>query len=103
MPLVQTSQGQFQTFYKQGADHPEYQPDFVAEMKDAIYMLEHKASNQMTDSVVLAKKDVAIKWCKNATDYAVANGGKPWRYVLIPHNAIAVNMTLDGLAKQFGE
>jgi len=28
-------------------------------------------------------------------------GGKQWRYVLIPHNAIAVNMTLEGLAQRF--
>jgi type III restriction enzyme len=95
------AKGQFLIFYKQGADHPEYQPDFVAETKEAIYMLEPKASNQMTDAIVLAKKEAAVKWCKNASDYALANGGKPWRYVLIPHNAIAVNMTLDGLAAQF--
>lgn len=95
------AKGQFLIFYKQGADHPEYQPDFVAETKDAIYMLEPKASNQMTDPAVVAKKEAAIRWCKNASDYAIANGGKPWRYVLIPHNAIAVNMTLDGLAGQF--
>jgi len=31
------AKGQFQIFYKSGADHPEYQPDFVAETKDAIY------------------------------------------------------------------
>ncbi|OGT34888.1 MAG: type III restriction endonuclease subunit R [Gammaproteobacteria bacterium RBG_16_51_14] len=95
------AKGQFLIFYKQGADHPEYQPDFVAETNDAIYMLEPKASNQMADPIVLAKKEAAIRWCKNASDYAIANGGKPWRYVLIPHNAIAVNMTLDGLAGQF--
>ena len=96
------AKGQFQIFYKQGADHLEYQPDFVAETNDAIYMLEPKASNQMDDEIVLAKKEAAIKWCRNASDYAGTNGGKPWRYVLIPHNAIAQNMTLDGLAKQFG-
>jgi type III restriction enzyme len=95
------AKGQFQIFYKQGADHLEYQPDFVAEVNDAIYMLEPKASNQMTDSIVLAKKEAAIKWCKNASDYAATNGGKPWHYVLIPHSSIAVNMTLDGLARQF--
>lgn len=96
------AKGQFQIFYKQGANQLEYQPDFVAETKDAIYMLEPKASNQMEDATVLAKKEAAIKWCKNASDYAAANGGKPWRYVLIPHTAIAVNMTVDGLARQFG-
>ncbi len=93
------AKGQFQIFY--GSDHLEYQPDFVAETKDAIYMLEPKASNQMEDAIVLAKKEAAIKWCKNASDYAATNGGKPWRYVLIPHTAIAVNMTMDGLAGQF--
>jgi type III restriction enzyme len=56
----------------------------------------------MEDAIVLAKKEAAIKWCKNASDYAVANGGKPWCYVLIPHTAIAENMTVDGLAGQFG-
>ncbi|MBU6995586.1 DEAD/DEAH box helicase [Ferrovum myxofaciens] len=96
------AKGQFQIFYKQGADHPEYQPDFVAETDRTIYMLEPKASNQMEDAIVQAKKEAAIKWCRNASEYAFANGGKPWRYVLIPHNAIAVNMTLDGLARQFG-
>ena len=95
------AKGQFQIFYKQGANHLEYQPDFVAETKDAIYMLEPKASNQMDDAIVLAKKEAAIKWCKNASDYASANGGKPWRYVLIPHTVIAVNMTVDGLATQY--
>ena len=96
------AKGQFQIFYKQGAAPMEYQPDFVAETKDTIYMLEPKASNQMEDAIVLAKKEAAIKWCKNASDYAAANGGKPWRYVLIPHTAIAVNMTVDGLAGQYG-
>lgn len=96
------AKSQFQIFYKQGGNHLEYQPDFVAETKDAIYMLEPKASNQMEDEIVLAKKEAAIKWCKNASDYAAANGGKPWRYVLIPHTALAVNMTVDGLAGQFG-
>jgi len=97
------AKGQFQIFYKQGANHLEYQPDFVAETKDMKYMLEPKASNQMTDPVVLTKKEAAIKFCKNASDYAAANGGKPWCYVMIPHNAIAVNMTLDGLVRQFEE
>ncbi len=96
------AKGQFQIFYKQGANQLEYQPDFVAETKGVIYMLEPKASNQMEDEAVLAKKEAAIKWCKNASDYAAANGGKPWRYVLIPHTAIAVNMTVEGLAGQFG-
>ena len=61
-----------------------------------------KASNQMEDSVVLAKKEAAVKWCANASNHAHSYGGKPWRYVLIPHNEIATNMTLDALATRFG-
>lgn len=93
--------GQFQIFYKLGADHKEYQPDFVAETNDGIYMLEAKAANQMNDSEVLAKRDAAVKWCRQASDYADSYGGKKWTYVLIPHDAIAANMTLAGLGRQY--
>ncbi len=95
------AKGQFQIYYRQGADNPEYQPDFVAEAKDTIYMLEPKMKSEMTDAIVLAKRDVAVAWCKRATDYAEKHGGKPWEYALIPHDAIAENMTLKGLAGQF--
>jgi type III restriction enzyme len=94
------AKGQFQIFYKLGADNPEYQPDFIAETKDRIFMIESKASNQMTDLEVLAKRDAAISWCKHASDYARAHGGKTWTYHLIPHDVIAENMTLEGLAKR---
>jgi type III restriction enzyme len=50
---------------------------------------------------VLAKKDAAIRWCKRASEHAKTHGGKPWKYLLIPHDAIAENMTLTGLASQF--
>jgi type III restriction enzyme len=55
----------------------------------------------MNDHIVLAKKDAAVKWCDLATNYNGQNGGKPWRYALIPHDAIADNMTLAGLVGQF--
>ncbi len=97
------AKGQFQIYYKQGADHPEYQPDFVAETADCIYMLEPKAKNEMGDAVVLAKRDVAVTWCRQASDHAATCGGKSWQYALIPHDAIAENMTLRGLAGQFAE
>lgn len=93
--------GQFQIFYKSGTDHPEYVPDFVAETDACIYLLEPKARNDMTDADVLAKKDAAVRWCVHASTHAQKNGGKPWKYLLIPHDAITDNMTLSGLASQF--
>jgi type III restriction enzyme len=81
----------------QQSDHPESQPDFVAEAADAIYMLGQKAKNQMGDPEVLAKQDAAIKWCERASAHAATCGGKPWRYALIAHDRIAANMTIAGL------
>jgi type III restriction enzyme len=95
------AKGQFQIFYKTGADYLEYQPDFVAETSDCIYMLEPKAANQMNEPEVLAKRDAAAKWCEHATGHAITYGGKLWKYVLIPHDAIADNMTMRGLADRF--
>ena len=92
------AKGQFQIYYKSGADHLEYQPDFVAETQDTIYMLEPKARNEMIAPDVLAKKEVAVQWCQHASDHAKTCGGKPWQYLLIPHDVIAENMNLAGLA-----
>ncbi len=93
--------GQLQIFYKRGADHQEYQPDFIAETTDTIYMLEPKAANQMSDDEVLAKQNAAYNWCCHASDHAKSYGGKPWKYLLIPHDAIAENMTLKGLEGKY--
>jgi type III restriction enzyme len=95
------AKGQFLIFYKSGADHPEYQPDFVAEAKEYIYMLEPKMATQMKDADVLAKRDSAVKWCKNASDHARTYDGKQWKYLLIPHDVIAENMTLEFLARKY--
>lgn len=98
---MRPAKGQFQMFYRSGNDHLEYQPDFVAETADGILMLEPKMATQMQDKDVLAKRDVAIQWCGWATEHAKTYGGKPWQYALIPHDAIAENMTLDFLLKQY--
>ncbi|MGB5070337.1 MAG: DEAD/DEAH box helicase family protein [Flavobacteriales bacterium] len=94
-------QGQFQIFYKKGHEQHPYIPDFIAETKDHIYMLEPKKEKDMTDPEVLSKKDAAEKWCALATEHATANGGKPWTYALIPHDVIMENMSLEGLVKKY--
>lgn len=66
-------------------------------------MLEPKAKNQMDDADVLAKKEAAVKWCEQASAHAATYGGKLWKYALIPHDAIAGNMTLAGLVSRFGD
>ena len=72
-------------------------PPFLVGFWRRIYI-----ANPMKDGEVLAKRDVAEQWCRHASDHAASHGGKPWTYVLIPHDAIAENMTLAGLARQYG-
>ncbi|MFT6182231.1 MAG: type III restriction enzyme [Akkermansiaceae bacterium] len=62
-------------------------------------MLEPKAKNMMSDPDVLAKKEAAEKWCKNASEHTAKHSGKPWHYRLIPHDTIAENMSIDMLGK----
>jgi type III restriction enzyme len=95
------ARGQFQIVYKSGANHLEYQPDFVAETDDTIYMLEPKARNELDDQEVLEKQAMAVTWCQHASTHTASYGGKPWQYVLIPHDVIAENMTLKGLVSQY--
>ena len=95
------AKGQFQIFYKSGADHLEYQPDFVAETDSVIYMLEPKARGELTEASVLAKKEAAVKWCQRASGHSATCRGKRWQYALIPHDAITENVTLEWLGENF--
>lgn len=92
------AKGQFQIFYRDGAEHAEYVPDFVAETETSLLLLEPKATNQIDAATVSAKAAVAETWCLNASRHAAEHGGKPWGYALLPHDVIAENMSLDGLA-----
>jgi type III restriction enzyme len=64
--------------------------------------MEPKARNEINDPEVLAKRDAAVQWCKHASNYAASYSGKPWRYLLIPHDVITDNMTIEGLSSHFG-
>jgi type III restriction enzyme len=50
---------------------------------------------------VQSKKGAAVQWCSHATRHAMSNGGKPWKYLLIPHDIITENMTIAGLTSSF--
>lgn len=89
------SRGNFRIRY--GAES-EYEPDFVVETATTRYLCEPKAENEMSDEVVQAKAAAAVEWCEHATKV----GGKPWKYLLIPHSAIDEAQTIEGLANKFG-
>jgi type III restriction enzyme len=95
------AKGQFQIYYKEGVEHPEYVPDFIAETKDVVLMVETKSQAEMADATVQAKADAAIKWCENAGDYLQRNGGKPWKYLLVPHDEVKENFQLADYVQKF--
>ena len=78
-----------------------YEPDFIFETKSKIYMVEVKRSDQTEEETVLAKKLAAERYCKHASEYTSANGGKPWKYILIPHNAIDKTTSVDFLTSRY--
>ncbi len=95
------AKGQFKIYYKDGAEHPEYVPDFVAETEGYVVMVETKSHAEMADAKVQAKADAAIKWCENASDYLLKNGGKAWQYLLIPHDEVKENFQLGDYVRKF--
>ena len=99
--------GQFNIYYRSGASQPEYIPDFVAQLPDMVLLIETKkaqevAAAQESETDVKAKAEQATLWCKHASDYAKTVGGKPWKYLLVPHDAVAANVTLENLVARYG-
>jgi len=98
--------GQFNIYYRAGVNQPEYIPDFVVALEDITLMIETKKAREVTEAQeseteVKAKADQAVIWCKNASNYAAVVGGKPWAYLLVPHDAVAQNITLAALRMRF--
>lgn len=89
--------GQFRI---EDADGTPYHPDFVVETANAKLIVEPKQRSALNDPHVLRKADAAVLWC-HVANQALPEGEKPWRYVLVPHDAINGSATLAGLIAQF--
>jgi type III restriction enzyme len=93
--------GQLNIYYQAGPNKPEYVPDFVAATADLNLIIETKAAKDMDATDVKAKASAAEEWCKNASAYYGENGGKPWKYLLVPHDIVASSATLSMLVSRF--
>ena len=78
-----------------------YEPDFVVETAEAIYMIEPKSKDKMSDADVIQKADAAKTYCKYATEHNLEHGGKPWYYLLIPHDDINTSTSLNYLISKY--
>lgn len=90
---------QFNIYYGRPAKY--YNPDFIVETPDYIAMVETKKLDDVDSEIVQNKAKSATNYCKNATEYNKQVGGKPWRYALIPHDQVKLNMSLKHLIDQF--
>lgn len=90
--------GQLKIYY----GHSEvYNPDFVVETKTQKYICEIKNKDEIEDKVVQDKARAVQNWCRHATEHELQHEGKEWIYLLIPHNDVNENMTIQGLKSKY--
>lgn len=78
-----------------------YEPDFVVETTNTIYLVEVKGEDKLNDPDVIAKKKRGVQYCDIASRWGNANGYKTWRYLFIPSMQIRANSSFEQLAQQF--
>ena len=93
---LRPSPTQFNLYYG-SAGEKRYEPDFVVETAEKIYMVETKASNNLDASDVIEKARVATEYCRAATEWNLENAGKPWEYVVLAHNDVMLNSSFHYL------
>lgn len=58
----------------------------MATTADLNLIIATKAAKDM--EIPEVKANAAVVWCKNASTYSTQNGGKPWKYLLVPHDLV---------------
>lgn len=98
MRWMRPSAKQFAIYYGVGGVS-RYEPDFVAETAETIYMVETKAANEINSDAVREKAIAAEEYCRAATEWNTENGGKPWEYVLLAHDDVHLQSSFMYLMK----
>lgn len=91
---------EFNITYNRGHN---YEPDFVVETENTIYLVEVKGEDKLNAPDVIAKKKRGIQYCEVASRWGKANGYKQWRYLFIPSKQVMPNSSFTQLAKRFQE
>lgn len=89
---------QFNLFYGNGQ---RYEPDFVVETADTMYLVEVKGEDRFDSEKNKAKKARAVRYCELATLYCEAHDLKMWKYLYIPAEQIQTNSSFNILAQRF--
>jgi len=101
---MRPSAKQFNIYYGPGGIS-RYEPDFIVETSDVIYMVETKASDDVKKALQNKSGDVWEKaiagqeYCRAVTEWNAKNGGKPWKYALISHDEVRLQSSFMYLVK----
>ncbi|CAM3134970.1 DEAD/DEAH box helicase family protein [Streptobacillus ratti] len=91
---------EFNLFYNR---NKRYEPDFVVETENTIYLVEVKGEDKLENADVIAKKERAIQYCKISSEWSKANNYKPWKYLFIPAGEIRSSISFNLLTTRFVE
>lgn len=98
---LRPSANQFRIYWSNSGRR--YEPDFVVETDYCIFMVEPKEAGKVDNEDVQSKREAALQYCKYASKYNSENGGKPWKYALIPHDKITTTTGFEYLMSQYAQ
>jgi len=98
---LRPAKNQFRIYWKHNSK--QYSPDFVVETADSIYLVETKKEGDIDATDVQEKAKAALEYCKHATDFTIVNGGKPWKYLLIPHSDVNISNSFNYFVSRFSQ
>lgn len=88
--------GQFKIYWY-GAR--KYEPDFVVETENSIYIVEIKGSDRLDDEEVKVKAKKAKEYCNNV-NIAFKGNAKEWGYILLGENDFNRTSEFEGLIRK---
>lgn len=95
---LRPSPNEFNLTYNNGK---RYEPDFVVETNNYVYLIEVKADNLLDDQDVTSKKERAISYCKLVSQWANGKNMKEWKHLFIPASKITESSTFKFLSEKF--
>lgn len=99
---MRPSSKQFNIYYGPGGIS-RYEPDFIVETDDTIYMVETKAADEVKKALQSKSGDVWEKsiagqeYCRAVSEWNMENGGKSWVYKIISHDEIRLQSSFNYL------
>lgn len=80
-----------------GKQRQNYEPDFIVETADRIYMCEVKAFKEISTPEVQEKGRAGAEYCRTVGEWNANNGGKPWEYAIVADTSIQSNSSFKYL------